>query len=211
MKKIIDLTGQKFGRLTVLSSTGQRDKNNRVVWTLECDCGNHIEMVAANFKYGNTSSCGCLKREVTGEMSRTHGMSKTPIYSIWLAMHRRCGDVKHKDYPQYGGRGISVCARWDLFENFHADMGDRPESKTLDRIDVNGDYTPSNCRWATNVQQARNRRDTIHVTFKGVTKPLRDFCDELLLNCGTVYTRLNQQNWTVDRALTTPTGRFTNV
>jgi hypothetical protein len=208
MKKVIDLTGQKFGRLTVKGRLEKRDKYGRVVWHLLCDCGSEVYYDAGRFKYGNTSSCGCLKKELVGNDHRTHGLSKTPTYSCWLAMKKRCYNNKSQDYYLYGGRGIRVCDRWMTFENFYADMGDRPIGMSLDRIDCNLDYSPENCRWATVTQQARNKRNTKIVEYKGVTKSIRDFCDELSLNANTVMTRLNQQNWTVDRALSTPTGRI---
>jgi hypothetical protein len=126
-------------------------------------------------------------------------------------MRKRCNNERSPDYPLYGGRGISVCERWDSFENFYADMGERPLGMTLDRIDSNKNYSPDNCRWATVLQQARNKRNVRMITFKGVTKSIHDFCDDLLLNYHTVNTRLTQQKWTVERALSTPTGKFSNV
>lgn len=211
MKKIIDLTGQTFGRLTVEGQESARDKRGRVVWRLACQCGNKVFYEAGRFKYGNTVSCGCYRRELVGDEHRSHGLSKTPVYSSWLTMRKRCYNEQSPDYPTYGGRGISVCDRWMSFENFYADMGDRPKGMSLDRIDCDGDYSPENCRWATNTQQARNKRNTRMVTFNGVTKSLRDFCEELSLNCGTVMTRITQLGWSIDRALTVPTGRLTNV
>ena len=208
MKKVIDLTGQKFGRLTVKGRLENRDKNGRVVWRLLCDCGNEVVFDAGRFKYGNTASCGCLRKELVGDDHRTHGLSKTPIYNCWLSIKKRCYNEQNQDYHLYGGRGIRVCDRWMKFENFYADMGERPEGMSIDRIDYNGDYTPENCRWATATQQARNKRNTKVVEYGGITKPIRDFCDELSLNASTVMTRLNQQHWTVDRALSTPTGRI---
>jgi len=211
MKKIIDLSGKRFGRLTVIGQAEVRDKHGRVLWNLLCDCGKEVCYETGRFKYGNTNSCGCYRQEKVGNEHRKHGLSKTPIYQCWVAMKKRCQNPKSSDYYLYGERGIKVCERWSIFENFYADMGDKPEGMTIDRIDCNADYTPENCRWASITEQARNKRNTIKVTFNGVTKSLRDFCDELSLNCGTVMTRLTQQKWTVERALTTPTGRFSNV
>lgn len=138
-------------------------------------------------------------------------MSKTPTHNTWVAMRKRCNNEKNSDYYLYGGRGIKVCSRWESFEIFYLDMGERPEGMTLDRIDSNKDYSPENCRWATNIEQARNKRNVRLVTFNGLTKSLHDFCDELKLNYHTINTRLVQQKWTVERALSTPTGKFSNV
>jgi hypothetical protein len=211
MKKIIDLTGQRFGRLTVSKLANHRDARGRVLWELDCDCGNKLTMIAATFKYGNTSSCGCLRREMVGDDHRTHGMSKTSTYSAWLAMRKRCNNVNCEDYPNYGGRGIKVCERWNSFENFLADMGGRPKGLSIDRIDTNGDYSPENCRWTDSKTQARNKRNSVIVSFNGTTKHIREFCDELGLNPATVFTRIGQQKWSIDRALSTPTGSLSNV
>lgn len=210
MKKIIDLTGKTFGRLTVEGQEGYRDQRGRVVWRLACECGNKVFYEAGRFKYGNTTSCGCYKKELVGNEHRSHGLSKTPTYSSWLTMKKRCYNKKCSDYADYGARGITVCERWMTFENFYADMGERPKGLTLDRINCNDGYKPENCRWATASQQARNKRNSRLVTFNGCTKSIYDFCEELMLNRYTVLTRL-QKNWPIERALTVPTGRFANV
>lgn len=210
MKKIIDLTGQVFGRLTVEGQEEARDNRGRVVWRLACQCGNKVFYEAGRFKYGNTTSCGCYRRELVGDEHRSHGLSKSPTYSSWMTMKKRCYNERCPDYPLYGARGIKVCERWSKFENFYADMGSRPDGMTLDRIDSNGDYCPENCRWATPKEQARNKRSTRMATLNGKTKSIRDFCDELSLNASTVMNRL-QMSWSVERALTTPTGRSCNV
>jgi len=211
MKKVTDITGQKFGRLTVTKMVDKRDDRGRVIWELDCACGNKMALPLSSFKYGNTSSCGCLRRELVGDDHRTHGMSKTSTYSAWLAMRKRCNNPNSEDYPLYGGRGIKVCSRWDSFENFYSDMGTRPKGLSIDRIDVNGDYTPENCRWVNAKVQARNKRNSRIVSFNGATKHIREFCEELGLNASTIMTRVDQQKWSVDRALSTPTGGLTNV
>lgn len=142
---------------------------------------------------------------------RTHGMSNTPTYKTWVTMRKRCTNPHNSDYYLYGGRGIKVCERWSSFENFYLDMGERDEGMTIDRIDPNKDYSPDNCRWATNLEQARNKRNVRFVTFNDMTKSLHEFCEELKLNYYTVNTRLVQQKWTVERALSTPTGKFSNA
>lgn len=121
-----------------------------------------------------------------------HGMKGTPTHNSWCAMRQRCAYPKHAQYAAYGARGIRVCERWSSFENFLADMGERPDSMTIERIDTNGNYEPSNCRWATMPEQQRNRRTTIKVTRDGVTKCVRDWCIELGLNPDVVYGRIRR-------------------
>ncbi len=144
----IDITGQRSGKLVALSSIGSRKKQR--IWRCRCDCGAIIEIEATRILLGKTRSCGCLLR-------RTRTVS-IPTYGSWRAMRRRCNDPKNIGYRNYGGRGITVCERWQKFENFLADMGKRPEGTSLDRIDSNGNYEPGNCRWADAKTQAQNRR-----------------------------------------------------
>ena len=116
-------------------------------------------------------------------------MSKTKIYKVWHGMKRRCYDAKEQTYQNYGGRGIKVCERWHSFENFYADMGDRPDGYEIDRIDNNGDYEPSNCRWASRKEQFKNKRNTVFMTKDGVTKPLIEWAEDLGINRRILYNR----------------------
>jgi hypothetical protein len=151
---------------------------------------------------GNTRSCGCLYVEQARTMNLIHGRSHTPgVYSCWSNMMKRCRGVSD---PYYGGRGIKVCDRWHSFENFLADMGERPVGQTIERIDNDGDYEPSNCRWATRKEQSRNQRKNILVTLNGETLCLSEWAERLNINVGTVRSRIKRYGWSSAKALTVP-------
>jgi hypothetical protein len=161
MGKHLDLTGQRFGHLTVLDKAGTTPAG-KTIWHCRCSCGNETSVPAGALRTGNTVSCGCYRRELARMRNFAHGHTverkPSPEYSSWKAMKGRCFDPNDANYRYYGGRGITVCERWLAFPNFLHDMGLRPEGKTLDRFDNDKDYRPSNCRWATPAQQSRNRR-----------------------------------------------------
>lgn len=175
----VDLKGQKFGRLTAVEPKGSK-------WLCHCDCGNQVEVYQGSLRKGASKSCGCLRRELTTSRNAKHGMSGTVEHECWKNMIQRCTNPKNPGYPDYGGRGIKVCERWLSFENFFADMGVRPEGCSLDRIAVEGDYEPANCRWATQMQQQRNRRNSVWV--EGISLQL--IADEVGIPYGTLYHRL---------------------
>ncbi len=169
---IIDLVGNGYGRLVVISLdrcvTGRGS-----FWRCLCDCGGERVVRADSLKCGSIRSCGCLHREsarAAGKATAKHGMNKSSTHSTWMQMRRRCNSPNCDKFSYYGGRGIKVCERWDDFKNFLEDMGERPGGMSLDRIDTNGNYEPSNCRWATKEQQANNTRANVFVEIGGEKK-----------------------------------------
>jgi hypothetical protein len=156
-----DLTGRVFTRLTVLERATSR--NHSAYWRCKCECGNLYEAQGSQLRNERTKSCGCLKRERIVAQSTTHGHKTregtSPTYNSWSNMMARCTRPTHPRYKDWGGRGITVCERWLVFENFLADMGEKPPGKTLDRKENSGNYEPGNCRWATPAEQAANTRN----------------------------------------------------
>lgn len=160
-KKRLALIGKRFSRLTVLGFDNGHGSKAKTI--CHCDCGNETSVLVYHLKDGKTKSCGCLQREVSIKRLTKHGHAsrgqRTPEYQCWTGMLRRCENQLHPSYKDYGGRGITVCGRWHTFELFLADVGKRPSSKhSLDRINNDGNYEPSNCRWATKQEQVDNRR-----------------------------------------------------
>lgn len=192
----IDLIGRSFGRVTVTGDAARLASGRRAV-ECHCECGETFICDPRSLLSGHCKSCGCLHREIVGRKSRdniTHGMSKSVEYQAWIKIKGRCCNVKDAKYADYGGRGIKVCDAWlDDFQAFYRDMGPRPEwSSSIDRIDVNGDYDPGNCRWSDAKTQSRNKRNHRLVNFEGRNMPLSEACELAGVNYRSALYRLNR-------------------
>lgn len=209
MGKFRDLSGLKFGRLTVLGKhyyKMQKSGRKRVFWNCVCECGAQKPINADALVAGNSRSCGCLNEELRKLRPVTHGAKKggkiTATYSSWLSMKTRCTNPKTQYWNHYGGRGITVCERWmHSFQNFLEDMGEKPEGTSLDRIDNDKSYTKENCRWASSIEQANNVRSNHKIIFRGETKTLAQWARCLGLGQVQIRQRL-ELGWSVEQALT---------
>lgn len=192
-----DLTGQKFGKLTVIERAKNRGKV--IYWLCKCECGGIIEVQSAHLKNGNTKSCGCMKG------NKKHNMSHTRIYKIWKEMRNRCNNKKTNVYKWYGGRGISICSEWDNFNNFQtwAIQNGYNNNLTIDRIDVNGNYEPSNCRWATRKEQANNTTRSIKITINNETHTITEWAKIYNIPAKMIFTRI-KRGWDKEEAIITP-------
>lgn len=191
--------GERNGTLTIIRELPRgydsKGKSHRMI-LCQCDCGNTNEIRWSNWT--RTTHCG---RSCKAD-PRAHGMANTAIYRTWINMRARCNDPNHPAYPNYGGRGISVCRRWDQFVTFYKDMGNCPRGMSIDRVDNNGDYEPDNCQWATQKEQANNRRTNAPVTINGRTMNLYKWLKELGVADSTYYAR-RARGWSVEKSLTT--------
>lgn len=177
------------------------------MWACKCDCGNTCIVAGSSLRRGHTQSCGCYHRERAGAANVTHGMYSTRLYRIWQHMKARCGDLSGKHYPNYGDRGIEVCTEWiNSFELFceWALANGYSESLTIDRIDPNGNYEPSNCRWLTMKGQGNNKRNNVYVTINGKTQTMMQWSEELHIRYRTVRYRISKMKMSPYDALTRP-------
>lgn len=203
--RVQTFAGKKFNRLTAVRFIEMT--SCKQVWEFKCDCGLTTVSAIRNVISGNTKSCGCFRLEATRKANTVHGCAargaKTPAYKSWKAMRDRCYRTSSDAFHNYGGRGIAICKRWEDFENFLSDMGERPEGLTLERRDNNLGYSPENCYWGTRRVQSLNRRTALMVTFNGETLNLSVWSERLGKQYDTLYMRL-KHGWTVDRAFTAP-------
>lgn len=206
MKKEINLIGQRFGRLVVIKKDETRIKYR--CWICQCDCGVTKSIIEGSLKRGMTKSCGCLNAENRKKTKwKTHGCSETKLYKVWQGMKRRCYAKNATKYEQYGGRGITVCEDWKedfgAFQAWSLANGYR-DGLTIDREDVNGPYSPENCRWITNKEQQNNRRDNLLLTYNGKTQTLTQWAEESGINEMALRARIKKLGWSAERALTEP-------
>lgn len=208
---LIDMTGQRIGRLVVLERDLSRGKRP-TMWKCKCDCGNIISAQGSGLRNGHTKSCGCYGREKLLQNNTKHNLSNHRLYRIWAQMKDRCYNPKSHNYKHYGGRGIAVCDEWkNSFESFYSwsissgYKDDAPRGLyTLDRIDVNGNYCPENCRYTDTKEQSLNKRTTHYLTLNGETKPITVWANEIGVHPTTIDSRIRKHGWSVEKALTTP-------
>ena len=198
------LAGKSFGRLTAIKPT-RRDGKHGIFWWCECSCGLLCVCVStSDLVRGTSRSCGCLAKDLLSYRRGQHRMTDTPEWRAWQSMRGRCLNPSHKAYPYYGGRGIRICSRWDSFEAFLEDMGPRPgHSYSLERSNVNGNYEPGNCVWATSYEQAINKRTSIWIEYDGERLHIKDWAERVDLKYSTLYRRI-RDGWSSEKALTTP-------
>ncbi len=203
MPKLVDLTGQRFGRLVVLNR--EKNRKSNATWLCKCDCGNQKIVVGDYLRTGRTKSCGCLDKENRKKPKKTtHKMSKTRLYTEWLSMRRRCRGNYHES-KNYSEKGISVCEEWKEFEAFAkwALQHGYKDNLTLDRLDNSKGYYPDNCRWTTMKEQQNNRSNNVMIEYMGQTKTMKQWCEYLGLNYGMVKQR-RRYGWEVPRLFEPP-------
>ena len=204
-----DLTGMVFGRLTVIARTEDytaKCGKSYAQWLCKCECGKELVVAQGSLLRSHTMSCGCLRSDISRDRHITHGDVGTQLYNSWRAMRERCQNENATNYQSYGGRGISVCPEWEdysSFKNWALSNGYSP-GLTIDRIDVNGDYTPSNCRWETRIVQGSNKRNNRNITFNGVTKTLSEWARDIGLHRSSLLNRIDKYGWSLEDALTRP-------
>ncbi len=200
--KSSNLSGKKFNRLTVIRRDGKY-KSGNIRWLCQCECGNFTHASKHSLESGEVKSCGCYIAEKTGIRNFKHGGFGTRLYEIWRQMHRRCYGKNNKAYPLYGGRGIAICDEWKEYEHFEkwALSHGYSENLTIDRIDVNGNYTPENCRWATVKEQANNRRNNRNISYKGEIHTISEWSERYGVNQQKLRDRLSRNGWDLEKAL----------
>jgi hypothetical protein len=204
--KLMDLSGMKFERLEVIRRAEKPNSKN-YHWLCRCDCGNEIIVSTSNLCSGNTKSCGCLNSELSTLRSATHNLSKSRLYNIYCGMKQRCYDTNSSNYHNYGARGIRVCDEWlrDFTTFYKWSLRNKYcGNLSIDRIDNDGNYEPSNCRWATRVEQANNKSNSRIFTIDGKTQTVSQWARDYGLTADLVYSRMYKSKWSIEKALTEP-------
>lgn len=202
-----DLTGKKFGRLTVIrkiDNCAQLNGKRHSMWLCKCDCGNIKPYFACNLKRGTSTSCGCFQKEQLSKRRTLHGgwANREKLFGVWCGIRKRCNCKTDSHYADYGGRGISICSDWDDYNEFRswALSNGYVDGLSIDRINTNGNYEPSNCRWATNRDQQNNRRSCIYITFNNETHTLKEWSRIRNINYSTIYQRY-KLGWSTEELL----------
>lgn len=195
------MKNKRFGKLTVIRKTG-RDKHNKQKWLCICDCGVKKEFVGSNLGK-HSKSCGCLRKEITSQNKKTHGATRTRLYTTWSNMKARCDNPKATNYNHYGGKGITYDESWVDFTVFKdwAESTGYADSLTIDRTDPQGNYCPKNCTWETMVKQSKNKKSTINITIENETKTQQEWADQYGVNHSMISRRL-KRGWSPERAVT---------
>ncbi len=202
--RAIDLTGTRVGRWLVVRRLANSERGG-TQWLCRCDCGTEREVGGIRLRDASSQSCGCLRADVSSSGNFKHGHSPSgrqpsPTYQSWVGMTQRCGNPNHKNFSDYGGRGISVCERWSKFADFLADMGERPPGMSIERVNNDGDYEPGNCKWASVEEQALNKRSSRIIEFNGRRMTLGEWANDLDISHGALAERID--SWPLEKALT---------
>lgn len=202
-----DITGQRFGRLVALRPVGK--KRSFVVWLCACDCGNQTTVPSGLLLSKGTKSCGCLLAELRVKRKLTHGLANSPIYNTWIKIKARCLNTNDHAYPDYGGRGITICPEWcNDFRAFYDHVSTLPhfgeKGYSIDRIDNEKGYEASNVHWATLTEQARNKRNNRHYFYQGKSQTLPEWAEELGIPFRILAGRIRKHKWSIERAFSAP-------
>lgn len=212
---MLDLTGKRFGRLTALYRDSS--KQGKVYWICNCDCGNQTSVYASKLNIGETKSCGCIRKEMLSARRKKHGFTKTTLHNAWINMKTRCNNPTHNEYERYGGRGITYCKDWEKFENFmkwsldngFQEIKDKNGRNllSLDRINNDGNYEPSNCKWSTRIEQARNKCSNVNYEYNGKIYCLTSLAEISAVSLDSIRRRI-RSGWSVEDAVNTPSKTY---
>lgn len=205
MSRKLDMIGKRFGKLTVIEEY-DRNKRGYYRYLCKCDCGNEKIAIGSELQNGHIKSCGCYKKDSIINRCAKYTKEEKKLYGIWKGIRSRCNNKNSKPYQYYGGRGITICDEWnDYLIFYHWSMQNGYEKgKQLDRINNDGNYEPSNCRWVTPLENNHNRGNVNHYTINGITHTLTEWCSIYKIKYNTVRARIIQKGWDIEKALTTP-------